>query len=103
MTSTQEPDANVATKFKEYFVVCRGSEWWIVDDATSFGPYALRNTAVEAAMAMAAQELGSSINTKVFVEEKLLGDLFLVYDSTVDRDGSLANSSEGRSIAGQEL
>ncbi len=54
-------------------------------------------------MAMAAQELGSSINTKVFVEEKLLGDLLLVYDSTVDRDGSLANSSEGRSIAGQEL
>jgi hypothetical protein len=87
MTSFASTEAREAVQFKEYFVVRRGSEWWIVDDAVSAGPHLLREAAVEAAMNMALKDVGNQITTKVFVEEKLMGDLSLVYDSAVDSRG----------------
>ncbi len=87
MTSFPSTEAREAIQFKEYFVVRRGSEWWIVDDAVSVGPHLFREAAVDAAMHMALNDAESQITTKVFVEEKLMGDMTLVYDSAVDRRG----------------
>jgi hypothetical protein len=103
MTSVPYSDAKEASMFKEYFVVRRGSEWWIVDDAISFGPHILRNAAVEAAIAMAVKDAENCMSTKVFVEEKLMGDMSLVYDSAVDLHEPKTRSDEEPRLGGQEL
>jgi hypothetical protein len=103
MTLTLHSDSEDPVMFREYFVVRRGAEWWIVDDATSFGPHVVRNAAVEAAIAMAVNDAQSCMSTKVYVEEKLLGDMSLVYDSAVDRHELNSNSDEEPRLGGQDL